>query len=281
MEPLSVKKPISMFLSILIMGIVFYFTLPALCSAVEITYYVLDKNAHPFQIVNDDSEVSGIITDIVEELFRDSSHRFDVKVFPVLRLERHLFSQQSANWITYGSPVWKSAVGTLSNESLFTVKHVLITGKDSEFKFRKIEDLYERHIALLFGFDYPGLNPYLRYDYESIKTKKVIETEKQKRKIYKIYDSRPQTYKQAFILLDNNRVDGFVEMDLRIRYNLKATGRNPVDYIFFDFSSIIAPYDIHLRLSKTLSKIAKDEIDNKIKRFKVNGKIKEIINRYK
>jgi len=165
------------------------------------------------------------------------------------------------NWITYGSSQWSAPQNlNLSKCSILTVKHALLTLKRKEIKFKGIESLLKQRLILLFGFEYPPLDEL------------IVSGE--------ILDLRVLNYDSAFKALALERGIGFVEMESRIKYNLKQAGNSVESYDLFDLGGVIPQYEIRLAFSSDMPKAISTFIDDGCKRLKQNGELEKIINRY-
>jgi len=148
----------------------------------------------------------------------------------------------------------------LSECSILTVKHALLTLKRREIKFNGIESLLKQRLILLFGFEYPPLDELIV--------------------LGEILDLRVLNYDSAFKALALERGIGFVEMESRIKYNLKQAGNSVENYDLFDLGEVIPQYEIRLAFSPDMPKAISTFIDDRCKRLTQNGELEKIINRY-
>ena len=89
-----------------LISVVLFMLNTSLANANKIDYYVIAEQARPFQIETKGADHSGIVTDIVKEVFKDSDHQLNYHTYPFNRMISILSSQDQGNWITYGSPHW-------------------------------------------------------------------------------------------------------------------------------------------------------------------------------
>lgn len=231
-----------------------------------VDYFVIAKHARPFQIEYQGDAHSGIVTELVHEIFADSPYTLKTHTYPFNRMIQMLQSGRHHNWITYGSPVWPGPQSAnLSTDSLMQVRHVVLSRKERNFQFRQIDDLYGKSVVLFLGFDYPGLTPYLEKGH--------------------IEQQRVHNYDAAFRILDRGlvikRTETLVDMSIRIRYNLAQTRRKTEHYRLDDFSAVIPPYPLHLAFSPDIHPEISDYANRKLRQLKRNGTLDHIIARYR
>lgn len=231
-------------------------------SAESVDYYVIAEQAKPFQIENQGESHSGIITDIVNEVFKGSKYQLNYQTYPFNRMISLLESNQEDNWITYGSPKWgKAQSENLSDDPIYIVKHRLLSSSKKPLIYRKMSELNGKVVVLLLGFDYPELQPYL--------TKGDIE------------EMRVKNYQSAFRVINRHPGDlVFVEMKSRISYNLEQLNIDKTWYEEHDFSNVIPDYPIHLAFSPNMDEALQAYINQRIKTLKKDGVIDEIVNKY-
>lgn len=234
----------------------------AVChSADTVNYYVIAKQAAPFQIETNDQH-TGIVTDIVRGVFSDSPYQIAYHTFPFNRMITALEAGGENNWLTYGSPTWGGIQATnLSDNPIYTVKHVLMSSKNSRLAFKTMDDLEGKVVVLLHGFDYPQLIPYIENG-----TLDVI---------------RVKDYAAAFRVV--NKFPGeaaFVEMESRISYHLQANNQTMTDYNIASFKAVIPDYPIYLAFDPQMNKSLQTFINERLDIMHQKGEITTIINRY-
>lgn len=236
--------------------------------AETIDYLVIQKQNEPMQIVTNDSYHSGIITDVVAEIFKDSEHSVVIHAMPFKAMQPAIDAGKVHNWLTVGSKNWSPPQNiNLTKKSILTEKSILLLSKKSNFSYRNIESLFDKTLVLIVGFDYPGLDTYLANQ--------------------QIHHVRLVNYKRVFMeLLSSNRFAGFVETDVRARYQLNTAHQQGMrvsaqDFNRIDFSDVVAPYDIYFASDPNMSPALKNFIDSRIERLHKDGTIEEIISRYR
>lgn len=227
-----------------------------------INYYVVAKQAAPFQIEDNNGQHKGIITDIVKAIFVNSPYELDYHTYPFNRMISLLESGGKPNWITSGSPVWGGVQAkNLSDIPIYTVKHTLVSSSKKPFNFKMMTDLNDKVIVLLHGFDYPQLTPYFKNG--------LIE------------ELRVKDYTAAFRVI--NKIPGdtvFVEMESRVKYNFNKQRLDSSRYHMQPFSSVIPDYPIYLAFDPKMNIDVKKFINERLKSLKQSGAIDSIIKKY-
>ncbi|SQD78611.1 substrate-binding periplasmic protein [Moritella yayanosii] len=226
-----------------------------------INYYVIAKQAMPFQIISNNNQHTGIVSDIISSVFAEN-YTVNYHTYPFNRMISELESGGKKNWITYGSPNWGGVqAANLSDNPIYTVSHSILTHAKSGLVFGDFKDLNDKVFILLNGFDYPSLQP-------------VIDSGE-------IKELRVKDYAAAFRILDRMPQDAvFVEMTSRIKYNLKLLSRNLNGYKLQDFSALIPSYPIYLALDPNMDSDIQKFINQQLSMLSKSGSLQEIINRY-
>lgn len=230
--------------------------------AASINYYVIAKQATPFQIRTGENHHSGIVTDIVKAVFEDSPYEMNYHTYPFNRMISQLEAGGEPNWITYGSPGWgKVQSENLSEIPIYTVKHVLVSNPTSNIQFHTIDDMKQKIIVLLHGFDYPQLLPYFEQG--------------------EIEELRVKDYQAAFRII-NKFPDyaAFVEMESRVKYNLAKLNQVASDYQIQSFQSLIPDYPIYLALDPKMNPQVQEFINRRLRELKSSGQMDKIIHQY-
>ncbi|MEJ2766416.1 transporter substrate-binding domain-containing protein [Photobacterium sp. MCCC 1A19761] len=250
-------KKISSALSVLALTAVSFST-----QAESINYYVIAKQATPFQITGENNQQSGIVTDIVKAVFENSPYQINYHTYPFNRMISLLEAGGEPNWITYGSPNWgKVQSENLSEIPIYTVKHVLVSTRESNLQFHSIQDMHKKIIVLLHGFDYPQLLPYFEKG--------------------EIEELRVKDYQAAFRIIHKfPEFAAFVEMESRVKYNLAKLNQEQGDFRIQPFRSVIPDYPIYLAFDPQMNPNTQAFINRRLKTLKENGRIDEIIQRY-
>ena len=229
----------------------------------EINYLIVEDITRPFQVTDKDLSKGGIISDIIDEIFKGSEHTVKHQVLPLKRLYNMIESRAVTNWIAYDAKVWNSLSkwGDFVDEPLFSVNHAYLTCQKNSFKqIHSAEDIKTHTIAVIKDFNYPELAP-LQQD-------KTIQLQPVK------------SYKQGINLAGLNRVDGFVEMELRLRFNIQQESQGKPCFRFIDMSEIIPEYSIFLSLDKYGQSGLNTFVKKRIKALKKAGVIETILERY-
>mgnify|MGYP000607373891 CR=1 FL=1 len=199
----------------------------------DVNYLVVDEIAKPFQITHDGQSQGGIVSDIVDKIFEDSPYTIKRQTLPLNRLYSVIESGEVKNWIAYDSKVWNSLKmwRHLIDEPLFPVTHSFLTCQNGMHPpINSVDDIKQQRIAIIKGFDYPEL--------EVLQKKNQLEL------------VSVNNYTQGIKLTALNRVDGFAEMDLRLRFTIKNESISQPCLHFTDMSQIIPSYSIYLSADK-------------------------------
>ncbi|GAL02411.1 ABC-type amino acid transport/signal transduction system [Photobacterium aphoticum] len=230
-------------------------------SAETVNYYVIAKQAAPFQIESNNHH-SGIVTEIVQGIFSGSQYDIAYHTFPFNRMISILETGGEPNWLTYGSPTWGGVQAeNLSDEPIYTVKHVLMSSKKGALEFKTMDDLAGKVVVLLHGFDYPQLTPFIKDG-----TVDVI---------------RVKDYSAAFRII--NKLPGeaaFVEMASRIKYHLQTNNQLLSDYNITSFQKVIPDYSIYLAFSPDMNKTLQTFINQRLMVMHQRGEIDTIVHHY-
>lgn len=233
-----------------------------------IHYLMVQKQSEPMQISTDKGEESGVITDLVREIFHDSPHQIVIERMPYKKIQRQIMARKYTNWIIYGSPAWSFPQNSnLSPTPIFTARHSLLIPINSKFKYTGLDSILGKTLVLIVGYNYPGLDPLLERG--------------------EIHDVRMVNYKQVFMeLLSRDRFTGFVEMNFRVQYQLKRVREQGMkiseqSFTQADFSEIIPPYDIHLAMDPNMPEHLQTFIDQRIRALREDGTLKEIMASYR
>ncbi|PKH04707.1 transporter substrate-binding domain-containing protein [Moritella sp. Urea-trap-13] len=227
----------------------------------SINYYVIAKQAMPFQITTDDEQHSGIVSDIIAKIFMDK-YTVNYHVYPFNRMISKLEAGGEKNWVTYGSPNWGSVQAeNLSDKPIYTVSHSILSNAKSDFSYTDISDIKDKVFVLLYGFDYPTLQPYIDSGV--------------------IQELRVKDYAAAFRILDKMPNDAiFIEMTSRIKYNLKIQSKDLSSYHLQNFSALIPTYPIYLAFDPNMDSELQLFINRQLSALEDAGTLTDIINHY-
>ncbi|KGJ96872.1 substrate-binding periplasmic protein [Colwellia psychrerythraea] len=231
-------------------------------AATEINYMVIQDQAQPFQNHQNKKHHTGIITDIVKEIFSSPEYELKIHTLPFNRMISMLEKGDIENWITFGSPNWPGVQSAnLSKLPVFNVQHSLLTSTQQDFDINSAEDLFGKTVILLHGFNYPGLEEHI-----AEKRIKAISV---------------KNYKSAFKVVNRLKDKaGFVEMDVRIKYNLKKEELATKDYNLHNFSKVIENYDLHLAMSPKFDKELQRHLEESLDKLYQTGNLEKIIEAY-
>ncbi len=248
-------------------NLAFLLTLSAALSplswAQTLNYLVVDELSRPFQVTEKSESKGGIVSDIVNEIFQQSPYQINTKVLPIKRLYKQLADHADGLWIAYDAKVWNSLIkwGNFIEEPLFSVSHSFMTCMNTPQKITSNADINGMRVAVLKNFDYPEM--------EALAKQNRITLEP------------VSGYGPGINLSKLKRVSGFVEMDIRLRYNVRALNDEANCLRYINMDKIIAPYDIYLSVAKSAPPELSKFIKQRIQEMKAKGEIKAILKRYK
>lgn len=232
----------------------------------KVHYLVVSELSVPFQVTHGNVSTNGIVSDIITEAFRNSGYDVSPLVASTKRIKKLIAEHQVHGWIAYDAKVWNSTLpeGEFIEVPLFEVRHSYLTCDINQAEIGSPNAIRDKQIALLSTFDYPEL--------EAL-------TEE-----FNLVFNPVKSYEQGFTLTSHGRTDGFVEMDIRLRYNLAARrepGKNaPQCFRFLDMGAIIPPYSIYLTVDKDMDESLKTMLGRRLSALKQNGQIQRIVERY-
>lgn len=252
-----------MFKTITKLSALILFSLSSTAFSEEVNYLIVEGLSEPFQLTQDGKSKGGIISDIVDKVFENSPYTVKHHSFPVNRLYKMIESGEITNWIAYDAKVWNSLSewGDFVDEPLFPVTHTYLTCNPSApEQIDSANDINNHYIAVLKNFNYPEL--------DELRGKEQLN-------LIPVSD-----YNQGINLTMLNRVDAFVEMDLRVRFKLKTTSIDKPCLQFVDISHIIPAYSIYLSTDKNNKSGVNEYAAKRIKELKQSGAIQKTLSRY-
>ncbi|WP_174874563.1 substrate-binding periplasmic protein [Vogesella oryzae] len=238
--------------------------LQATATAATVKYMVLEE-VEPFQIVTRGNPMyGGLVTEVVSRIFRDSPHQLQAVVAPSPRLNAMRSKGRLGNWLSYGAKQWLQPGWQLSKEPVYTWHHVLLVPRQSEFQYHRVNDLFGHSLILMHGYDYPGLDGFLRSRHPH----------------GRIIDQRALSQEGALRMLRAGRGVGYIDTNLRVRYNLRQQGLSPAGFRFYDLSAVIPNIELHLMYSKLMPQAVKELIDRRLAEMRQSSELAAIAKRY-
>lgn len=233
--------------------------------AADISYMVIEQ-VEPFQLTARGNPMAGgLVTEIVQQVFRDSPHQLHPVAAPARRLDAMRHSGLLPNWLSYGATPWLQPGWQLSQQPIFSWRHVLAVPRASRFHYRAIDDLFGKPLILMHGYDYPGLDRYLR----------------SKSRQGRISDQRALTQSSAISMLLAGRGVGYVDTELRLVYNLRQLGLSSADFRFYDLSAVIPVIEMHLMYDRSMADGVKTLIDRRLGEMRQSGQLAAIVQHYR
>jgi polar amino acid transport system substrate-binding protein len=225
----------------------------------ELNYLVIVGQSAPLQMLDDEGKAIGIVSDLVETIVADH-HPLTVTRLPFKRLLHEINSGRKKNWISYGASSWSSPQGkNIVDCEIHRAHHSTITFKPNS-GISNAQGLSGKSLILMHGFHFPELEAEFTSG--------------------NIGELRVKNYHSAFKSLEAERAAAFVEMDLRIRYNLNATNRDINNFNITDFSEVIPPYSIYLSLDPDMPRDTRDFLTQRCQQLKNQGYIDALHKKY-
>lgn len=233
--------------------------------AQDIQYMVIDGQVQPFQINTPaDPMAGGLVTDVVKRIFADTPYQLKPVVAPWLRLVSMMEHKDLSNWLVYG---WKPANlpnAECSRTTLAKWRTVLLMRKQNpEPKQIALDALYDKHLLLVHGYDYPGLDAHLKSHGGTI------------------VDHRSLTPESALRMMDRARGDVYIEESFRLHFLMKQLQINPESFSEIDFSNVIPAQSVCLMYDKNMPQKIKTLIDQRMQAMIRSGEMDTIIQRYR
>ncbi|MGP4843532.1 substrate-binding periplasmic protein [Marinobacter sp. 1Y8] len=231
-----------------------------------VNYLVVEDRSRPFQVVVNGQSVGGIISDMVDAIFRGSRYSVKHQVYPVNRLRQVVADDKVAGWIAYEAVQWHTFGnrGLMIEEPLFETHHVMLTcRKDIPDPLTSLADLKGMKILTLRNFSYPELGKAALA--EGIKELPI------------------DRFDAGIDLVRMGRADGFVEMQSRLSYHVAEaiSEESKVTCLrLIDFSRIIPDYPIYLSVDMRWSKGFRDFVAQRIRELRQSGELAGIQRRY-
>lgn len=228
----------------------------------KLNYLVINELSVPFQLVEGDKSSGGLVTEIVEEAAKRADYKLNYIVGSNDRVETIIQYGLQQPWIGYTAKVWKSLRDYMRylEVPLFEVSHSLLTCDSQITAVPGVTHLRGKHLAILKSFDYPELTPLARNGELSL--------------------TNVRSYRQGFDLLRHLRVNGFVEMDLRLKYNLGTLAAKDDCMRFIDLKHVIPTFHIYLAVSRDLDENTVRKLEKTLEGMRQDDTIKDIVKRY-
>lgn len=225
----------------------------------ELNYLVIVGQSAPLQMLDNNGKAIGIVSDLVETIVAEH-YPLTVTRLPFKRMLHEISSGRKKNWISYGASSWSSPQGkNIVDCEIHRAHHSSITFKPNP-GIANTQDLLHKSLILMHGFHFPELEPEFTSG--------------------NIGELRVKNYHSAFKSLEAERAAAFVEMDLRIRYNLNATDRDIKNFNITDFSKVIPPYSIYLSLDPNMPSDTREFLTQRCQQLQKQGYIDALHKKY-
>lgn len=224
-----------------------------------LNYLVIAGQSAPLQMLDSDGRASGIVSDLVNTMVADH-YPMTVTHLPFKRILQEIGSGQKTNWVSYGATRWRSPQGkNIVDCEIHRAQYSIATLKENSIS-PSLQGLRGQSIILMNGFHFPELEPEFAQKH--------------------IGELRVNNYQSAFKSLEARRAAAFLELDLRVHYNLNATGRSANDFDIQDFSAAIPPYSIYLSLDPNMPTDMREFLTQRCQQLKKQGFINALHKKY-
>ncbi|MEH6518944.1 MAG: hypothetical protein V7742_19880 [Halioglobus sp.] len=234
----------------------------------RVTYLILAETVEPIMIVRDGNPMAGgIMTEIVELMFRDSDYLIEPLVLPWQRMEMEFKNRD--DWILHGFPesFGPDVPLEMSKRPIFPFNHVAVTLKGSAPPVRTLGDLNNRNVILVENFQYPKLDDYLHSAASA-----TVESN--------VGVVRAFTPAGSLRMLKHKRGDVVIDWEARIIYNLASAGLEFGDIEIHDATQIVPTRNIHLAFSSRQSDKFRNFVNTRIDELTQSGQLYELVDRY-
>lgn len=228
-----------------------------------INYLVVDNKVGPFQMIFNDRSDGGIISDIVDQIFAGTELSVRHTVLPVNRLTFGVSQDHFDNWIAFDAPVWDSfgGRGEYTRQPLLVTRHIMLTcNPDIASPVSSLEELRGMSLATLRNFRYLALDVAAKQGLV-----RLVPVD---------------NFNIGLALVSLGRVDGFVEMQSRLRFYLNGYGGDRRCMREVDFSAIIPNYPVYLTMDRRLPESIKALINERLWILEQTGELSRIWNEY-
>lgn len=228
-----------------------------------INYLVVNNKVGPFQMIFNDRSGGGVVSDIVDQIFADTELSVQHTVLPVNRLTYGVSREHFDNWIAFDAPVWDSfgGRGEYTRQPLFVTRHIMLTCNPGVASpVSSLEELRGMSLATLRNFRYLALDAAAKQGLVRLVT--------------------VDNFNTGLALVSLGRVDGFVEMQSRLRFHVNGYGGDRRCLREVDFSAIIPDYPVYLAMDRRLPESIKVLINERLWELEQAGELSRIWNEY-
>lgn len=238
----------------------------ALPSTSTVNYLVYGTAGEPLQIVTDEGDVSGFITDVVNEIFTGSSYSVVPDVKPITRQKPAMINGIATRWIAYALNSWKKE-GVWENATFADVDlipYTLSLGYKKDAGIAEINELSteltQGGVVWIRGFKYPGTAEFSqRYGFEF---------------------ERAKNHAAMLNMVNAGYTQFFMEHAPRMRYIMKKQQMNVDDFLFYSLEAEVPPTAITLLMSNDLGSETIAMVNRRLKEMFASGKIAELTRAY-
>jgi hypothetical protein len=231
-----------------------------------VNYLVYGTAGEPLQMVDANGDVSGFITEVVNEIFSDSGIAVIPIIKPITRQKPEMINGEATRWIAYALNSWKKE-GVWANATFSDIDLIPYT---LSLGYKKVEGLEEISqlsksltqggVVWIRGFKYPGTKAFSeRYGFE--------------------FD-RAKNHAAMLKMVDAGYVKFFMEHAPRMRYIMKKENINEEEFLFYSLQDEVPPTAITLLMSNDLGIDTIAMVNRRLKAMFAAGRIAELTRAY-
>ncbi len=230
--------------------------LPVAAYAQDLLIQFDKANAKPYAFIENKKLVAGIIKDIGDELAKELGIDVHYINVPRKRVEQFLGTGE-VHATLISNPAWYPESKYNWTIPLYRESDIFLVSAQRAFPINTYDDLKGKHVGTIRGYHYPGLQ-------EKFDRQEVIRHD-------------VSTFEQNVKKLETGRIDCLINANILIDYYLKEHNAHKQ---FVIGGKVVSTHDIHGMFSKQ-APIPIDRINAAIRKMNKNGKITEILERYK
>ena len=213
----------------------------------------------PYQVTKDQTEISGIVFDVLKEVERRMGINLHMIKLPQKRMLTY-FRNGELDLEPAANPIWRSAYKSISVYSIpyFKVQHVIYVRKSTEISGNYVKDFKGKTIGTRLGYNY------------DLTIGEAFNNQLMKRKDSKQHDKN-------LILLKAGRIDGIVVDRQELKYWIKKLN---YDYENYKEAYEVGPsIDVSMRLHKSQAHLL-PQLNQTLKQMLEEGFVDRAIIKY-
>lgn len=230
---------------------------------VELTYLVNQVAAEPYQVITENGNHEGLVTEIVWALLEGVEAHWQVEAHPYRRVQRILANDDSGNWLCYGATRWllpdALARSTLLEPALFITRYQLVGRREGPQD--PVADARNSRIIVIHGYRYG--DEFEQWLHEQG---------------HEVVDA--PSHHHALAMLRQRRGDYYLAEDIRVEWEIARAGGGREDLAIHDFSALMADTSIHLIHNRDLPAPLASKLGQRLRTLEASGKLDAIRHRY-